>query len=116
MKMHGNQQYTLHNFTDVELFTIAKGQSWTAGPCQQYWTVRDILGDKQNHTTPTQTTVAATASLNLSALIVQTSATANERALQRQQLAQIPTADELSSWLKHTRWNATLTVSTLIFQ
>ena len=116
MKMHGNQQYTLHNVTNAELLTTVKGQSWTAGQCQQYWTVNDTLEDEQNYITPTQTIVAAAAPLDLSELIAQISVQTEEQTLQRQQLTQRPTANELSPWLKHTGWNAALTVSALTFQ
>ena len=116
IKMHGNQVHTLRNATDAERFTSAKAQSWTAGKAQRYWIVDAAFAAAPQLTAPVHIANNAETTNSLTQIMAQTSAKIQEQVLQRRQLTQTPTADELSPWLKHTGWNAALTMSVLTFQ
>ena len=116
MKVHGNRYHALCNVADAELFCSAKAQSWTAGNRQRYWIIDQAASTDNAVVAPDNSSQAGAGRSNISDLAAQTSVRTEKMALQRRQLQPAPSADELTPWLKHTGWNAALTMTTLTFQ
>ena len=116
LKVHGNQQHALRRATDAERYTSAKAQSWTAGVQARYWIVTPGITAATAASTPSAAMETASAPVDLSELAAQTTARIDAQALERYQLVQVPSADELTPWLRHTGWNTALTMTALTFQ